>query len=61
VSEACPRRRLPGSWPNKGAIVAESLIVRYRPELDPVLNSLSFSISGGHDALPCNLSLSNRP
>ena len=42
-----PARRLPGSWPNKGAIVAESLVVRYRPELDPVLDGLSFSIAGG--------------
>ena len=44
----CACRRLPGSWPNRGAIVAESLVVRYRPELDPVLNGLSFSIAGGH-------------
>ena len=27
-------------------IVAESLVVRYRPDLDPVLNGLSFSIKG---------------
>ena len=38
--------RLPDVWPSDGAIDVQSLVVRYRPELDPVLNGLSFSVKG---------------
>ena len=44
--ESC--RRLPEVWPSDGAIDVQSLVVRYRPELDPVLNSISFSVKGAH-------------
>lgn len=37
------RRPLPG-WPARGAIEVEALVVRYRPELDPVLRGISFSV-----------------
>ena len=52
---ACPNQtswlyiilsRLPAGWPVDASIVAESLVVRYRPDLDPVLDGLSFSIRG---------------
>jgi hypothetical protein len=33
-------------WPERGAITAEKLVVRYRPGLDPVINGLSFNIKG---------------
>jgi len=35
--------RPPAAWPSGGAISVEGLVVRYRPELPPVINSLSFS------------------
>lgn len=38
--------RPPAEWPTEGAIEARSLVVRYRPELDPVLKGLSFDIHG---------------
>jgi len=48
--------RLPAGWPVDASIVAESLVVRYRPDLDPVLNGLSFSIRGAPSLLhnSCN-------
>ncbi|PSC76242.1 multidrug resistance-associated 1 isoform X1 [Micractinium conductrix] len=39
------RRPLPG-WPHAGGIEVERLVVRYRPELDPVLKGISFSVRG---------------
>ncbi|MEW5309623.1 MAG: hypothetical protein WDW38_001500 [Sanguina aurantia] len=36
--------RPPTSWPTAGAIVVSNLEVRYRPELEPVLQGLSFSV-----------------
>ncbi|EFN56982.1 hypothetical protein CHLNCDRAFT_143584 [Chlorella variabilis] len=39
------RRPLPG-WPHQGAIEVEQLVVRYRPELDPVLRGVTFSVRG---------------
>ena len=42
----CLLGRLPEVWPSDGAIDVQSLVVRYRPELDPVLNGLSFSVRG---------------
>ncbi|GAB4815546.1 hypothetical protein N2152v2_002592 [Parachlorella kessleri] len=45
------RRPLPGwpsqaSGPGSGAIEVQQLVVRYRPDLDPVLKGISFSIRG---------------
>ena len=40
------RCRLSQSWPTDGAIRAESLVVRYRPDMEPVLDGLSFSVKG---------------
>jgi ABC-type multidrug transport system fused ATPase/permease subunit len=42
ISERSPA----ASWPNEGCIVAEKLQVRYRPELELVLNNLSFMVKG---------------
>ena len=39
------RRPLPG-WPQQGAIEVQQLVVRYRPELEPVLKGISFSVRG---------------
>ncbi|KAJ9526631.1 hypothetical protein QJQ45_017605 [Haematococcus lacustris] len=36
----------PAGWPHAGAIEVRDLTVRYRPDLDPVLRSLSFSVRG---------------
>ncbi|GAX75363.1 hypothetical protein CEUSTIGMA_g2807.t1 [Chlamydomonas eustigma] len=41
-----PERSPAISWPSEGSIVAENLQVRYRPELDLVLNNLSFTVKG---------------
>jgi len=38
--------RPPPGWPAQGAIEARNLVVKYRPELDPVLQNLSFSVRG---------------
>jgi len=42
----CARRRLPAGWPTDGAIEVQSLEVRYRPDLEPVLNGISFAVKG---------------
>ncbi|KAJ7512914.1 multidrug resistance-associated ABC transporter [Mycena galericulata] len=39
--------RPPASWPSSGAIRCEDLVIRYAPELPPVLHSLNFEISPG--------------
>ncbi|KAF7360576.1 Multidrug resistance-associated ABC transporter protein [Mycena venus] len=39
--------RPPASWPSTGAIRCEDLVVRYAPELPPVLHSLTFDINPG--------------
>lgn len=36
--------RPPSGWPSAGSIVFEDVVLRYRPELPPVLHGLSFSI-----------------
>ncbi len=38
--------RLPEVWPSAGAIDVQSLVVRYRRDLDPVLNGISFTVKG---------------
>jgi ABC-type multidrug transport system fused ATPase/permease subunit len=35
------------TWPEKGEIVAENMVVSYRPELPPVLKDVSMHIGGG--------------
>jgi len=39
--------RPPASWPSKGEVVCESLVIRYAPDLPDVLHNLSFSIKPG--------------
>ncbi|KAJ7319100.1 multidrug resistance-associated ABC transporter [Mycena albidolilacea] len=39
--------RPPASWPSTGAIRCEDLVIRYAPELPPVLHSLNFEILPG--------------
>lgn len=36
-------RPLP-DWPTRGQVCVENLVVRYRPELDPVLHGISFTV-----------------
>lgn len=37
--------RPPAAWPSatKGTLVVENLVLKYAPELDPVLNGVSFA------------------
>ncbi|TFY65276.1 hypothetical protein EVJ58_g2068 [Rhodofomes roseus] len=39
--------RPPASWPEKGAIECESLVIRYAPDLPDVLHNLNFTIAPG--------------
>jgi ABC-type bacteriocin/lantibiotic exporter with double-glycine peptidase domain len=39
--------KLPSPWPSEGAINVQNAVVRYRPDLPPVLNDLSMSIRAG--------------
>ncbi|KAI0066796.1 multidrug resistance-associated ABC transporter [Artomyces pyxidatus] len=39
--------RPPASWPTKGEIECEGLVIRYAPELPDVLHDLNFSIKSG--------------
>ncbi|KAI0251186.1 multidrug resistance-associated ABC transporter [Lactifluus subvellereus] len=39
--------RPPASWPSKGEIVCENLVIRYAPDLPDVLHNLNFSIKPG--------------
>lgn len=41
-------KRPPQDWPSKGQILFDNLVVKYRPELPPVLKGLSLKIEGGH-------------
>lgn len=36
--------RPPPGWPSSGSIVFEDVVMRYRPELPPVLHGLSFTV-----------------
>ncbi|EIN12781.1 multidrug resistance-associated ABC transporter [Punctularia strigosozonata HHB-11173 SS5] len=36
--------RPPASWPSEGEIVCEDLVIRYAPELPPVIHGVSFTI-----------------
>jgi len=42
--EIVPSRRPLPDWPSRGAISVQSLVVRYRPELDPVLKGITFQV-----------------
>src|SRR5688572_14151850 len=37
----------PKGWPEKGAIKASELTIRYRPDLDDVIKGISFEVKGG--------------
>jgi ABC-type multidrug transport system fused ATPase/permease subunit len=37
----------PADWPSRGEIVMKNVVMRYRPELPPVLKGLSMSLSPG--------------
>ncbi|GJP36813.1 hypothetical protein CLOM_g21286 [Closterium sp. NIES-68] len=50
VVESC---RPPVDWPQQGVIEAEGVVVRYRPELPPVLKGLTFSIRAGEKVGVC--------
>ncbi len=40
-----PSKEPPQQWPQRGVIKVEGLVLRYRPELDPVLKGLSFTVN----------------
>ena len=50
LADAVPAR-LPAAWPTDGAIEVQSLVVRYRADLDPVLDGISFAIKGAEQSL----------
>lgn len=39
--------RPPLGWPQSGSITAVQLVVRYRPDLPPVIQGLSFTVKPG--------------
>ncbi|KAK9823545.1 hypothetical protein WJX72_003616 [[Myrmecia] bisecta] len=41
-----PTARPPPAWPSSGAVRVEHLQLRYRPDLDPALDDLTFDIKG---------------
>eukprot|EP00878_Enallax_costatus_P033713 GHUV01037265.1.p1 GENE.GHUV01037265.1~~GHUV01037265.1.p1 ORF type:complete len:383 (+),score=36.29 GHUV01037265.1:122-1270(+) len=45
--------RPPGAWPQAGAVQAVQLVVKYRPELPPVLKGISFSVNSGEKVGIC--------
>lgn len=45
--ELPPKANMPSPWPTTGAIEVENAVVRYRPDLPPVLSGLTMSIRGG--------------
>lgn len=42
-----PEARPVAGWPNKGAVEFSQYTTRYRPDLDPVLRQVSFSVKAG--------------
>ena len=42
-----PHKRPPSDWPTRGQITLDNLVVKYRPDLAPVLKGLSLSIKAG--------------
>eukprot|EP00897_Mesotaenium_endlicherianum_P000582 jgi/Mesen1/10524/ME000083S10028 len=50
VVERC---RPPPGWPFAGAIAAVDVVVQYRPDLEPVLKGLSFTVEGGEKVGVC--------
>ena len=42
-----PHKRPPADWPSQGQITLDNLVVKYRPDLPPVLKGLSLSIKAG--------------
>ena len=47
-----PHKRPPADWPSRGQITLDSLVVRYRPDLAPVLKGLSLNIKAGEKVRP---------
>jgi ATP-binding cassette subfamily C (CFTR/MRP) protein 1 len=37
--------RPPANWPSEGRVEVVNLVVRYRPELEPVLHGLTFTVN----------------
>lgn len=44
---AVPEHEPPASWPSEGAISLRNAVMRYRPELPPVLKGLTLDITAG--------------
>jgi len=48
AAAVCPEdASLPRGWPSKGVIEYKNVTMRYRPELDPALTNLTFSVNAG--------------
>ncbi len=48
-----PGAEPPRDWPPSGALRVRALVVRYRPDLQPVLRGLSFAVRGGEKVGVC--------
>ncbi len=42
-----PETKPPTSWPSEGRVELNNIILKYRPELPPVLKGISMTIKGG--------------
>lgn len=45
--------RPPPTWPSRGRVAVRNLWLRYRPELDPVLRDVSFTLEPGENLGVC--------
>ena len=48
-----PGKEPPKQWPQRGVIKVEGLVLKYRPELDPVLKGLTFTVNAREKVSPC--------
>jgi ABC-type multidrug transport system fused ATPase/permease subunit len=42
-----PDNKPPAPWPSQGRVEFNNVVLKYRPELPPVLKSISFSVKAG--------------
>lgn len=42
-----PERTPPAPWPSKGQVTLNSVVLKYRPELPPVLKGMTMTVQGG--------------
>ncbi len=42
-----PDKKPPSTWPSEGALEFKDIVLKYRPELPPVLKGISMKVKGG--------------